>query len=77
MNDFRCVRASFDAQRSLTLPVSFYGAVFYKGVDPKKKSEAGADLREVRVRERHRAVRGDFDREAEEAHGATGITERG
>jgi tetratricopeptide (TPR) repeat protein len=39
MNDFHCVRASFDAQRSLTLPVSFYGAVFYKGVDPKKKSE--------------------------------------
>ena len=35
MNDFRCVRASFDAQRSLTLPVSFYGAVFYKGVEPK------------------------------------------
>ena len=35
MNDFRCVRASFDAQRALTLPVSFYGAVFYKGVDPK------------------------------------------
>ena len=39
MNDFRCVRASFDAQRSLTLPVSFYGAVFYKGVEPKKKAE--------------------------------------
>ncbi len=39
VNDFHCVRASFDAQRSLTLPVSFYGAVFYKGVDPKKKSE--------------------------------------
>ena len=39
MNDFHCVRASFDAQRSLTLPVSFYGAVFYKGVDPKKKAE--------------------------------------
>jgi len=37
VNDFRCVRASFDAQRSLTLPVSFYGAVFYKGVDPKKR----------------------------------------
>ena len=35
MNDFRCVRASFDAQRALTLPVSFYGAVFYKGFDPK------------------------------------------
>jgi len=38
MNDFRCVRASFDAQRALTLPVSFYAAVFYKGVDPKKKA---------------------------------------
>ncbi|MEO6237357.1 MAG: tetratricopeptide repeat protein, partial [Vicinamibacterales bacterium] len=38
MNDFRCVRASFDAQRSLTLPVSFYGAVFYKAVEPKKRS---------------------------------------
>jgi tetratricopeptide (TPR) repeat protein len=36
LNDFRCVRASFDAERSLTMPVSFYGAVFYKGVDPKK-----------------------------------------
>jgi hypothetical protein len=34
MNDFRCVRASFDAQRALTLPVSFYAAVFYKGVEP-------------------------------------------
>jgi tetratricopeptide (TPR) repeat protein len=34
MNDFRCVRASFDVQRSLTLPVSFYGAVFYKSVEP-------------------------------------------
>jgi tetratricopeptide (TPR) repeat protein len=40
MNDFSCVRASFDAQRSLALPVSFYGAVFYKGVDPKKRDEA-------------------------------------
>ena len=39
MNDFRCVRASFDAQRSLTLPVSFYGAVFYKGVEPKKRAK--------------------------------------
>jgi tetratricopeptide (TPR) repeat protein len=39
MNDFSCVRASFDAQRSLALPVSFYGAVFYKGVDPKKRDE--------------------------------------
>ncbi|HTM26625.1 MAG TPA: hypothetical protein VL225_15620 [Vicinamibacterales bacterium] len=38
MNDFRCVRASFDAERSLTLPVSFYGAVFYKGGDPKKRA---------------------------------------
>ena len=36
MNDFRCVRASLDAERSLTLPVSFYAGVFYKGVDPKK-----------------------------------------
>jgi hypothetical protein len=39
MNDFRCVRASFDAQRSLTLPVSFYGAVFYKGVEPEKRAK--------------------------------------
>lgn len=39
MNDFRCVRASFDAQRALTLPVSFYGAVFYKGVDPKNRAK--------------------------------------
>jgi hypothetical protein len=39
MNDFRCVRAGFDAQRALNLPVSFYGAVFYKGVDPKDRSE--------------------------------------
>lgn len=38
-NDFRCVRASFDAQRSLTLPVSFYAAVFYKGVEAKKRAE--------------------------------------
>lgn len=38
MNDFRCVRASFDAQRSLTLPVSFYGAVFYKPIEPKKRT---------------------------------------
>lgn len=38
-NDFRCVRASFDAQRSLTLPVSFYGAVFYKGFEPKDRSK--------------------------------------
>ena len=37
MNDFRCVRASFDAQRALTLPVSFYGAVFYKSVEPKDR----------------------------------------
>jgi tetratricopeptide (TPR) repeat protein len=39
MNDFRCVRASFDAQRALTLPVSFYGAVFYKSVEPKDRSK--------------------------------------
>jgi tetratricopeptide (TPR) repeat protein len=39
MNDFRCVRASFDAQRSLTLPVSFYGAVFYKSVEPTKRAK--------------------------------------
>jgi tetratricopeptide (TPR) repeat protein len=39
MNDFRCVRASFDAQRSLTLPVSFYGAVFYKGVEPENRAK--------------------------------------
>ena len=39
INDFRCVRASFDAQRSLTLPVSFYGAVFYKGVEPKDRAK--------------------------------------
>ncbi len=34
MNDVRCARASFDAQRSLTLPVSFYGAAFYKAGNP-------------------------------------------
>ena len=39
MNDFRCVRASFDAQRALTLPVSFYGAVFYKGVEPSNRAK--------------------------------------
>ena len=39
MNDFRCVRASFDAVRSQTLPVYFYGAVFYKGVEPKKRPD--------------------------------------
>jgi tetratricopeptide (TPR) repeat protein len=39
MNDFRCVRASFDAQRALTLPVSFYGAVFYKGVEPGNRAK--------------------------------------
>jgi len=39
MNDFRCVRASFDAERSLGLPVSFYGAVFYKGVEPAKRAK--------------------------------------
>jgi tetratricopeptide (TPR) repeat protein len=37
LNDFRCVRASFDAQRSLALPVSFYAAVFYKAGDPKNR----------------------------------------
>jgi tetratricopeptide (TPR) repeat protein len=39
MNDFRCVRASFDAERSLTFPVSFYGAVFYKGVEADKRAK--------------------------------------
>jgi tetratricopeptide (TPR) repeat protein len=39
LNDFRCVRASFDAQRALTLPVSFYGAVFYKPVQPKDRAK--------------------------------------
>ncbi len=39
MNDFRCVRASFDAERALTLPVSFYGAVFYKAGDPKNRAQ--------------------------------------
>ena len=39
MNDFRCVRASFDAVHSQTLPVYFYGAVFYKGVEPKKRPD--------------------------------------
>ena len=39
MNDFRCVRASFDAQRALTLPVSFYGAVFYKAAEPKDRAK--------------------------------------
>jgi tetratricopeptide (TPR) repeat protein len=39
MNDFRCVRASFDAQRALTLPVSFYGAVFYKAVEPANRAK--------------------------------------
>ncbi len=39
VNDFRCVRASFDAQRSLMLPVSFYGAVFYKGVQADKRAK--------------------------------------
>lgn len=37
MNDFRCVRASFDALRALDLPVSFYGAVFYSPVEPKDR----------------------------------------
>jgi tetratricopeptide (TPR) repeat protein len=39
MNDFRCVRASFDAQRALTLPVSFYGAVYYKAVEPANRGK--------------------------------------
>jgi tetratricopeptide (TPR) repeat protein len=39
MNDFRCVRASFDAQRALALPVSFYGAVFYKAVEPNNRAK--------------------------------------
>ncbi len=39
MNDFRCVRASFDTLRAQTLPVYFYGAVFYKGVEPKKRPD--------------------------------------
>ena len=39
MNDFRCVRASFDAERSLAFPVFFYGAVFYKGMDPKERAK--------------------------------------
>jgi hypothetical protein len=33
------VRASFDAQRTLALPVCLFGAVVYKGVDPKKRDE--------------------------------------
>ena len=37
MNDFRCVRASFDALRALDLPVSFYGAVFYSVDEPKNR----------------------------------------
>lgn len=37
MNDFRCVRASFDALRALDLPVSFYGAVFYSVGEPKDR----------------------------------------
>jgi len=40
LNDFRSVRASFDALRSQALPVSFYGAMFYKRVDPKKRDQA-------------------------------------
>jgi hypothetical protein len=39
MNDFRCVRASFDAQRALALPVSFYGAVFYKAVEANNRAK--------------------------------------
>lgn len=37
LNDFRCVRASFDAQRSLTRPVSFYAAVFYSVPEPNSR----------------------------------------
>ena len=39
MNDFRCVRASFDAQRSLTRPVSFYAAVFYSVPEPNSRAK--------------------------------------
>jgi hypothetical protein len=39
MNDFRCVRASFDAQRSLTGPVSFYAAVFYSVPEPNSRAK--------------------------------------
>ena len=76
MNDFRCVRASFDAQRSLTLPVSFYGAVFYKGVEPEGPGEGGPDVREIRVRQRHAAVCGNLNREPEEADAAAGRPRR-
>lgn len=37
LNDFRCVRASFDAQRSLTRPVSFYAAVYYSVPEPNSR----------------------------------------
>ena len=37
LNDFRCVRASFDALRSLTRPVSFYAAVFYSVPEPNSR----------------------------------------
>lgn len=39
MNDFRCVRAGFDAQRALGLPVSFYASVFYKHVEPANRAK--------------------------------------
>ncbi len=39
LNDFRCVRASFDAQRSLTRPVSFYAAVFYSVPEPNSRAK--------------------------------------
>ena len=67
MNDFRCVRASFDAQRSLTRPVSFYAAVFYSVPEPNSRREATPDVREIRVRERHGAVCRNLNREPQEA----------
>ncbi len=69
MNDFSCVRASFDAQRSLALPVSFYGAVFYKGVDPKKRDEAERAYGKFEFENGVGALRGALDRQAEEAAG--------
>jgi tetratricopeptide (TPR) repeat protein len=39
MNDFRCVRASFDAQRALTRPVSFYAAVYYSVPEPNSRAK--------------------------------------
>jgi hypothetical protein len=39
MNDFCCVRASFDAQRALTRPVSFYAAVFYSVPEPNNRAK--------------------------------------